>query len=177
MPEVIYEVPDHYKNSVVGFYIFGWLFVGKVFSFQRFTRPPQDADVLAVMYGPYFQTPSFRPGTLGLPRGFQAPGRRCPEKPCDELVQLQPFLIKINFSLDLKTIKVSSTFAIDHFQLFGLRQGLKMGNKLKFSGQTKIVTRFHYSLVRHPLMTGLLIMFWFTPIMTIGQFTHRTSLS
>ena len=87
------------------------------------------------------------------------------------------FWFKINFALDFKTIKVSSTFAIDHFQLFGLRQGLKMGNKFKFSGQTKIVTRFHYSLVRHPLMTGLLIMFWFTPIMTIGQFTHRTSLS
>ena len=84
---------------------------------------------------------------------------------------------QISFALDLKTIKVSSTFTIDHFQLFGLRQGLKMGNILKFSGQTKIVTRFHYSLVRHPLMTGLLIMFWFTPIMTIGKFTHFTYFS
>ena len=33
MPGVLYEVPDHYKNAVVGCYIFGWLFVGKVFNF------------------------------------------------------------------------------------------------------------------------------------------------
>ena len=30
MPEVIYEVPDNFKNIFVGLYIFGWLFVGFV---------------------------------------------------------------------------------------------------------------------------------------------------
>ena len=71
-----------------------------------------------------------------------------------------------------KTTKVSSSFAIDHFELFGLRQGLKMGNMLKFTNKGKIVTLFHYKWVRHPLMTGLFIMFWFTPVMTLGKFTH-----
>ena len=63
---------------------------------------------------------------------------------------------------------VSSTFAIDHFELFGLRQGLGMGNFLRLQSQETFVTRFHYNLVRHPIMTGFFIMFWSTPIMTQG---------
>ena len=69
-------------------------------------------------------------------------------------------------------MKVSSTFALDHFDLFGLRQGLKMGNMLKFAGSETFVTLFHYKLVRHPIMTGFFIMFWSTPIMTMGKFAH-----
>ena len=30
MDEVLYEIPDDFKNFVVGFYIFGWLFLGIV---------------------------------------------------------------------------------------------------------------------------------------------------
>jgi protein-S-isoprenylcysteine O-methyltransferase Ste14 len=64
---------------------------------------------------------------------------------------------------------VSSTFALDHFDLFGLRQGLKMGNMLKFAGSENFVTLFHYKLVRHPIMTGFFIMFWSVPVMTMGH--------
>ena len=71
---------------------------------------------------------------------------------------------------------VSSTFALDHFDLFGLRQGLKMGNLLKIPGSDDFVTLFHYKLVRHPIMTGFFIMFWSTPVMTQGiKFTMRSS--
>ena len=38
---------------------------------------------------------------------------------------------------------VSSTFAIDHFDLFGLRQGLQMGNFLKFYNDGEFVTYYH----------------------------------
>lgn len=91
MTEVLYEVPTEFKNAVLGFYTFGWLFL------------------------------------------------------------------------------VSSTFALDHFDLFGLRQGLKMGNLLKIPGSDDFVTLFHYKLVRHPIMTGFFIMFWSTPVMTKGR--------
>ena len=42
---------------------------------------------------------------------------------------------------------LTSTFAIDHFELFGLRQGLKMGKFLRFVPDG-FVTIAHYKLVR-----------------------------
>ena len=38
MNEVLYKVPDDFKNAVVGFYIFGWLFLGTVFKIQQINR-------------------------------------------------------------------------------------------------------------------------------------------
>ena len=64
---------------------------------------------------------------------------------------------------------VSSTFAIDHFDLFGLRQGLQMGNFLKFYNDGEFVTYYHYKYVRHPIMTGFFLMFWAIPSITIGR--------
>ena len=61
-------------------------------------------------------------------------------------------------------IALTSTYLIDHFELFGLRQ---------VSGAAAHVTSFKtpllYRLVRHPLMFGLLIAFWATPHMTAGH--------
>ena len=61
-----------------------------------------------------------------------------------------------------------STFLIDHFELFGLRQPW-----LNFKGVQDVhgpfVTRSLYKVVRHPLMLGFLIAFWATPHMTTGH--------
>ena len=58
-----------------------------------------------------------------------------------------------------------STFLIDHFDLFGLRQPW-----LHLTGRAGNGTRFHtpslYRWVRHPLYAGWLIMFWAAPVMT-----------
>jgi protein-S-isoprenylcysteine O-methyltransferase Ste14 len=65
-------------------------------------------------------------------------------------------------------IVLFSTFLINHFDLFGLRQVA-----LYFQRQPYIpvsfVTRGLYKVVRHPLMLGFLIAFWATPLMSAGH--------
>ena len=61
-----------------------------------------------------------------------------------------------------------STFLIDHFDLFGLRQVV-----LYFRGRPYESKRFSnpslYRFVRHPLYIGWFITFWATPDMTQGH--------
>ena len=61
-----------------------------------------------------------------------------------------------------------STFLIDHFDLFGLRQVV-----LCFRGRpyTPLVfrTRGLYRFIRHPLQAGFIIAFWSAPTMTAGH--------
>lgn len=61
-----------------------------------------------------------------------------------------------------------STFNIDHFQLFGLKQVLFFLLRRKIPAPDFVVRGF-YHLVRHPLMLGFLIAFWATPKMTLGH--------
>jgi len=58
-----------------------------------------------------------------------------------------------------------STFMIDHFDLFGIRQATHI---YKDSGTLK--ETLLYKWIRHPLMTGFLIQFWARPCMTLSSF-------
>lgn len=70
----------------------------------------------------------------------------------------------------------ASSFSIDHFDLFGLRQVT-----LCLRGQPYTPTPFKqpavYRLVRHPLMLGFLIGFWATPHMSAGHLLFAASMT
>ena len=65
-------------------------------------------------------------------------------------------------------IVFASTFMINHFDLFGLRQVYLHVRGHEYT-EPIFVKRFMYKLVRHPLMLGFLIAFWAVPTMTLGH--------
>lgn len=61
-----------------------------------------------------------------------------------------------------------STFLINHFELFGLQQVFfQLLNKV--AGKQRFVTPFFYKNVRHPMMIGIFLGLWATPLMTVGH--------
>ena len=69
-----------------------------------------------------------------------------------------------------------STFLINHFDLFGLRQVF-----LRLLGRPytdlPFQVRFFYRFVRHPLYVGWFLAFWGTPRMTVGHLLFAIGMS
>ncbi len=65
-------------------------------------------------------------------------------------------------------IVLLSTFLISHFHLFGLLQVFENFKNQSLSNP-KFEKIFFYKLVRHPLMSGFIIAFWATDVMTQGH--------
>lgn len=73
---------------------------------------------------------------------------------------------------------LSATFAIDHFELTGIKQAtgfdLYALCGLSVEGFT---SRWHYGLVRHPIMTGWFLMFFCVPTMTVNHLFFSIGMS
>jgi len=69
-----------------------------------------------------------------------------------------------------------STFIIDHFDLFGLRQVTLNLLQKEYTDPGFKVT-FLYKFVRHPLYVGWFLAFWGTPTMTVGHLLLAIGMS
>jgi protein-S-isoprenylcysteine O-methyltransferase Ste14 len=63
---------------------------------------------------------------------------------------------------------LTSTFLIDHFDLFGLKQVWRYSRGLAYQPPT-FKTPGPYRFVRHPLYVGFLLAFWSAPLMSSGR--------
>jgi protein-S-isoprenylcysteine O-methyltransferase Ste14 len=73
-------------------------------------------------------------------------------------------------------LALAASFAINHWDLFGLRHAL-----LTLLGKPYEPVPFRtpvlYRLVRHPLMLGLLLAFWAAPTMSVGHLLFAATMS
>lgn len=69
-----------------------------------------------------------------------------------------------------------STFLIDHFDLFGLRQ-VFMYSRRRSCSEKPFATPGLYRFVRHPLYVGWFTVLWATPTMSAGHFLLALGMS
>jgi protein-S-isoprenylcysteine O-methyltransferase Ste14 len=65
-------------------------------------------------------------------------------------------------------IVLVTTFLIDHFDLFGLRQVFLAWRGRPYT-EKRFVTPGPYRFIRHPLYVGWILAFWSTPALTVGH--------
>lgn len=89
--------------------------------------------------------------------------------------QILPWVFHASLLLGCLLV-VYSSFLIDHFDLLGLRQVY-----CYFRNEPYVPVPFKvsslYKEIRHPMMLGILMVLWSTPVMTVGHFILSTGFS
>lgn len=73
-------------------------------------------------------------------------------------------------------IVLISSFLLDHFELFGLRQVFSYARKGTLE-PPKFRTPLFYKAVRHPIYLGFTIAFWATPHMSVGHLVFAIAMT
>jgi protein-S-isoprenylcysteine O-methyltransferase Ste14 len=73
-------------------------------------------------------------------------------------------------------IVLYTTFLIDHFDLFGLRQVFLAWRGRGYT-EKRFVTPSLYRFIRHPLYVGWMISFWATPALTVGHVVFASAMT
>jgi len=73
-------------------------------------------------------------------------------------------------------ILITSTFMIDHFDLFGLKQVYFYVRQIEYR-DVEFKAQMFYRFVRHPGYTGLLLAFWAAPHMTAGHLVFALAMT
>lgn len=73
-------------------------------------------------------------------------------------------------------IVLSSTFLLNHFELFGLQQAW-FSLRQRAAAAPQFRTPLYYRFVRHPLYSGFFLAFWATPIMSLGHLLFAAGMS
>lgn len=74
------------------------------------------------------------------------------------------------------TIVLVATFLTNHFDLFGLRQVYLYAKGQAYT-PLKFTDVWFYQWLRHPMMLGLLLAFWSTPVMTVSHLIFSIGMS
>lgn len=74
------------------------------------------------------------------------------------------------------TLVLASSFMVNHFDLFGLRQVWMYFRKEPYQ-PLKFTTAYLYKYVRHPLYLGFIIGSWVTPVMTSTHFVFAIMIT
>jgi len=71
---------------------------------------------------------------------------------------------------------LAASFAVDHFDLFGLKQVVQFARERE-ARSPEFTARLFYRFVRHPLYVGWLIVFWATPSLSVGHLVFSLGMS
>lgn len=84
--------------------------------------------------------------------------------------------VLIGISLAGWALVVTSTYLINHWDLFGLRQVWLYATGREYT-HVEFSEKAFYKVIRHPLLFGFFVAFWATPKMTVGHLVFAVATS